>query len=199
MEEKNKNSLLKAINNLPKYSPKDYVWDNLDDALQTSHADQVLHDAIRQMPSYKAPDQAWSNIKLELPSSGKRRWLAALVMAAAIALLISYIWMGDNYDFEREIVSINYSKEKIDTNNFIAITSITKNQRDSAFRRIVQAQKKSNDNTKQILAELEQLENARKRLKSKLGKYDTNSDLEHKLLRIEEESVELQQMYMSSI
>jgi len=199
MEEKNKESLKKAIDNLTKYSPGERLWDNLSDALNNAEADKVLHESIKELPKYIAPDHIWSKIENGLEEKHKRRWLTPLLAAASIAILLGIFWKNSLDNFGQEIVNVSYSEQQIEATKFIHVTNITSSQRDSAFRTIVRSQKKSSDNAKVILAELEQLESARIRLKSKIGKYDINKDLENKLLRIEQESVELQQAYLANI
>jgi len=200
MEEKNKHSLKKAIDNLPKYTPGDQLWDKLSNNLDGANADDVLHQALQKMTVYEAPDHIWDNIEAQLPRTRKMIWLRPLAVGATIALLIGLAWTGYQNNFENEVVAIEHVEKEVKSTRFIRYNNSVSAQRDSAFRTIVRAQKKSDDAAKlKILAEIELLDESKKRLKSKLSPYDVNKDLEEKLNRMEAESEELQQAYLAII
>ncbi len=199
MEEKNKHSLKKAINNLPKYKPSDQLWDKLSDDLPYTEANTPLQDAIQNLPTHTAPDHIWANIEKQLPAPKKRVWLRVMAAAATVALLVGLAWTSFQNNFEQEIVNITHSEEEVIPARFVQINHNSAAQRDSAFKTIVRAQKKSDEDAKQILAELEMLDASKKRLQRKLSPYDINKVLEEKLNRIEEESIELQQAYLATI
>ena len=192
MKEKNKDSLKKAIENLPVYKAEDQLWGKLSDKMRQEKSDLVLHDAIGGITEYQAPDHIWANIEAELPKKVKRAWLRPLAVAATLALLVSFVWYANVSSFEEEIVNVTHTEKSIEQKNFIVIDKANAASRDSAFRTIVKAQKKSNDRAKAILAEIELLEHSQKQLESKLSKYDSNNVLKDKLLKIKTEREQLQ-------
>ena len=199
MKEENKKSLKKAIDNLPKYSPKDNLWNKLSDNLDEVQADAVLHAAINELPSYTAPSEVWTNIEKELPAKRKPMWPKVLAVAATLALLVGFALNYTATNFGQEIVQISHDEKIVPVDGLVKVYNASAAHRDSAFRTIIRAQKESSDRAKEILAELKKLDNSKKRLKSRLSPFDINKKLEEKLDLIEQESQELQQAYSAAI
>ena len=183
MDEKNKNNLKKAIDGLPKYSPKANLWDNISDAINIQEDEKALHEALSELPMHTAPDQIWSKIEQELPGTSKlkRLWLKPLAAAATVAILIGLFVINSQTSFGDEIVKVSHKELPVLKEEFVNLNQFNNTQRDSAFRTIVQSQKKISDDAKVILAELEEIRSDKAGLKSRLSKYDTNSDLQNKL------------------
>jgi len=199
MEEKNKHSLNKAINNLPKYSPKENLWGKLSDNLDEVQADAPLHEAIKQLPTYHAPDSAWNNIEQKLPAVRRKIWPQALAIAASLLLLIGFIWNNNAEPFGPAVVKVIHQEKQVSEEKLVNnVYNVNAALADSAFRTIVRAQKESSDRAKEILAELDELDNSKRRLKSRLSKFDTNKNLEETLNRIEKESAELRAAYLAT-
>lgn len=196
MEEKNKHSLKKAIDKLPKYSPKESLWDKLSEDLDNVNADSVLQNAIHELPVYPAPEQAWSNIEKELPAIRRKIWPRVLAVAAGLALLISFTLNFNSNNFEQEYVEVTHEVKEVEKLQLIQKHTLLTTNRDSAFRTIVRAQHESSEQLKVILAEIEELDNSAKQLRSRLSPYDDNKDLERKLDYIEAEKEERQLAYI---
>ena len=199
MKEVNKNSLKKAINNLPKYSPEANLWDKLSNNLDEAQTNTVLHEAISKLPSYRAPSEVWINIEKELPAKRRFMWPRVLAVAATLALIVGFAINYHKANFDQEIVKVSHKEKAIPKSQFVQTYNVNTAQRDSAFRALIRAQKESSDRAKEILAELEKLDDSKKRLKSRLSPFDTNKQLQEKLELIEQESAELQQAYIATI
>lgn len=199
MEEKNKDNLKKAIDGLPKYSPKDNLWDNISDAMNIQEGEKALHEAITELPTHKAPDHIWANIESNLSSPTKRVWLKPLLAAASIAVLVGLFFMNNRTSFDGEVVNVTHKELPVLKAEFINLAPLSNSQRDSAFRTIVRAQKKNSDAAKVILAELEEIEHHKKRLKSRVGNYDNNPHYQDKLKALVTEEMELQEAYLANI
>jgi hypothetical protein len=199
MEEKNRNSLKKAIDNLPEYSPKDKLWDNLSDNLDGDQASSVLDKAINELPVYQAPADAWVHIEKHLAIKRRPMWPKVLAIAASLALIVMFARNYTSVNFEKEIVKVSHKEKIVAENQLVQTYDVNAAHRDSAFRAIIRAQKESSDRAKEILAEIEKLDKSKKRLKSRLSPYDVNKELEEKLNLIEKEAAELQQAYLATI
>ncbi len=197
MEEKNKNNLKKAIDGLPKYSPKDNLWDDISDAMNIQEGETALHEAIKNLPTHKAPDHIWTTIESELPKTAKRVWLKPLAAAASIAILLSIFWLNNQPPHKGEVVSVTHSELPVLKAELVNLNQFDNGQRDSAFRTIVHAQKKESDAAKQILAEIDQIEADKKGLRSRMSKYDNNPENQNLLRALNEEKLELQAAYLA--
>ena len=199
MEEKNKHSLKKAIDNLPKYSPEANLWDKLSDNLDQAQADAPLHEAIKLLPTYPAPDAAWNTIEQNLPAVRRKMWPRVLAVAASLLLLIGFVWNNTAEDFGPAIVKVKHQEKQVQETQLVNnVYNLNAALADSAFKTIVRAQKESSDRAKEILAELDELNDSKKRLKSRLSKFDTNKNLEETLNKIEKESAELRAAYLAT-
>ncbi len=199
MEEKNKNSLKKAIDGLPKYSPKDSLWDDLSNKMNIQEGEKALHDAINKLPTHKAPDQIWNNIEVQLPRTSRRIWLRTFLAAASIAVLVALFSINAGPSFGPAVVKVSNSELPVLKAELVNLDQFNNAQRDSAFKTIVRAQKKSSDMAKAILAEIELLDKSKERLQSRLSKFEANPDLQNKLNRVKNESIELQKEYLANI
>ncbi len=199
MEEKNKNNLKKAIDGLPKYSPKDNLWDDISNAMHIQEGEKALQEAINHLPVHVAPNKVWSNIAANLPTTSKRVWLTPLITAASIAVLICIFYLNNQPPLEDEIVHVTHQELPVLKEELVNLNQFSHGQRDSAFKTIVRSQKKSSDAAKQILAELEEISNDKKGLKSRLSRFDINSELHDKYRALEREELELQEAYLANI
>jgi len=199
MEEKNKNSLKKAIEGLPKYSPKESLWDDLSNEMNILEGEKALHEAINNLPNYEAPEHLWDNIEAELPKKVRRVWLRPLLAAASVAVLVGLFWINSQPSFGEPTIVVSHSEVPVMKENFVNLRQLNNAQRDSAFRTIIRAQKKESDKAKTILAELEHVNDSKRRLRSRLSKFDVNTDLNDKLMRLEKVSMELQEAYFANI
>ncbi|MEL6672160.1 MAG: hypothetical protein AAFR61_08200 [Bacteroidota bacterium] len=64
MKEKGKETLKRAIEQLPDYQAPDMSWEDIQADLETT--EPVLQEAIRQLPVYSAPEGVWGRIQRQL-------------------------------------------------------------------------------------------------------------------------------------
>ncbi|MBU6341792.1 MAG: hypothetical protein KGS48_09885 [Bacteroidetes bacterium] len=194
MEEQNRQQLQDALSQLPQYEPPAHIWNELENALET-------RERLTQLPDYQAPDAVWTNIETRLPritpKSGATRRLRFLQLAVA-ALWIGVIgitawWMFEIPDQDQTIAQ---TQEIADPNLFETVQA----PEDSAFaivdklceNRISACETPAFSALK---SELEELSDAKERLRSALGNFNDDPALTEQLVRIElERSAILKQM-----
>ncbi len=63
MKEKNRETLLRALGQLPDHTPPDQVWEMVQFKLDEREAEQPLRQAIRNLPDHEPPASLWENIQ----------------------------------------------------------------------------------------------------------------------------------------
>ncbi|MEO0472965.1 MAG: hypothetical protein AAF206_25330, partial [Bacteroidota bacterium] len=91
MKEINRDSLKRAIEQLPEHQPEDHLWQSLEEELGVGEEQkrETLLAAIRRLPVYQTPAYIWQRIEGELPA--QRRTLYRWSMRAAAAVIIGAI------------------------------------------------------------------------------------------------------------
>lgn len=200
MKELNKHILLEAIENLPKYTPKDQIWDGIELALDKEQAETDFQETIAELPNYSPPDFVWNQIEstldeeelmmdagLEQETKVVRfnNWKKYASIAAAIALIIS-VAIPFLTDTKASDVSISYSEEVIQDE----LMNDDWDADEDAFQ-MVMAQCKEmllaceQAEFKILKEELEELNMAREQLKEAMGGYNTDTNLLAQLTQIE--------------
>lgn len=194
MKEINKNTLKKAIVNLPVYAPKAILWDKINEELTIAENEKGLHKTIEQLPSYNPPEQLWDNIESALEAEQKprarvfsiQRWAA--VAAVFVAVTIG-TWMFYNAtNTEAEYVTVTYSEEKVAT----AFLNVDWEEDEDAFKMVAEFCKSENVVCKQpafkiLTEELDELNAARNELKDAMDQYGNDPELIAQLTIIEHE------------
>lgn len=99
MEEKNKESLLRAISELPVHRPPSAVWDGINAEMDFHERESVLRRALRRLPEYAPPPKVWTQIEgslsrpvLKLPRlSPLTRAIAATILIGGFAALLRFL------------------------------------------------------------------------------------------------------------
>ena len=94
--EKNRDSLKKALDQLPGFDPPAGVWDRIESDLNKPYLpdERVLNEAVQQLPAYTPPVTVWNKLAQQLDTAHQVRQLRVvrqrqvLQWAAAIALLL---------------------------------------------------------------------------------------------------------------
>lgn len=95
--EKNRDSLKKALKQLPSYDPPAGSWDRIEDELSASASEPeevVLHEAVQHLPAYAPPVSVWNKLTKQLDEDRQTRRLRVVrrrqfvQWAAAVALLV---------------------------------------------------------------------------------------------------------------
>lgn len=197
MKETNKHLLIEALNNLPQYEPKDSLWDEIALELSKDQQEANLQESLAKLPAYDPPIKVWDSIHAELNKSEKpvariigwQRWVAA---AAVILAISTGTWLFKNTIANEEIVSINYSEEKVAA----SFLNIDWEEDEDAFSMVAEFCKTDHIICKQpdfkiLTEELEELNAAKQELKQAMDNYGTDPALIAQLTLIEHERSDL--------
>ncbi|MEO1518636.1 MAG: hypothetical protein AAFV95_26720 [Bacteroidota bacterium] len=214
MTELNRNTLEKAIQQLPSHRPESKVWDALCDTLDQEDARQKLDIVVSALPAHEAPDDLWGRIADELdqeqevtplPSIEKGRIFRRLyryAAAAAIALLaitaVSYNHLASTRTVDG--VTISYATEQTYQVKFVADWE----QDEDAFNRILNYCQEQKFVCEQpefriLKEELMDLNDARESLKLAINRYGEDSDLISRLAQIENERSDILKQIITKI
>ncbi len=209
-KDKNKKNLDDAIRRLPMYEPKDDLWDKINEHLELNTPESQLNHAIAGLPTYDAPDFIWNKIESELEDNivsvktAKIRrisWIqvaAACFIVAIMAVSIQWQFRTEDLPVSEAIVRISYDQEAVPM--LVSNKSIERSD-DEAFEMIATICKQKNivcsqSTFKTLRSELEELDWAKKQLEKNVNTYDTGSDLQIQLARIERDRTSLLKQMM---
>lgn len=112
MEERNRPTLQKAIQQLPEYTPGAGLWDAIEGELNF-HAQ--LQTAIEDLPAYDPADRVWAQIEQELPGTEAKvvrmPWRRIAIAAGIVGLGLTFFTRFINQD-SPATVSLAYSTEE---------------------------------------------------------------------------------------
>lgn len=188
--EKNRQTLKKAVGQLPEYAAPERLWSEIAAGLDQQ---QEWRAAIRQLPVYSPPDRIWDQIDRELNRHSQKtslvRRLRALPyrqLAAAVVtgLLIAGWWSVARVD-EPVKTSISYSEE-------VQMPSATVSdwgEDDQVMSMVMQEADQSpiaeRDIIQRLKSEFRELTDARTEVEEMLKRYGRNEDLLREIARIE--------------
>ncbi|NRB63803.1 MAG: hypothetical protein HRU40_12395 [Saprospiraceae bacterium] len=193
IEERNKETLARAIAALPEQSAPNSIWASIDaDLLELEQFDQIT-TAAKNLPTRFAPAGAWQNITADLdnPLSAKirsllsrsnRRWVAA-----AAFILLTAGWLIQEFTFTPDLPVTVYQEGEDasllvsdwDTQEELIAEVI------SLYRaRLASGQLHSD---REWLAELLELNEARDELKHAMDRLGRDAQMIHQLASIERE------------
>ncbi len=198
MQEFNRHTLEKALAQLKIHLPDEHLWDSIEENLDM---DDAIHDKVQHLKHYSPPDLVWEKINQELdvqPKLKKLTWLRPLLAAASIAILVTGFFFFGNGTLNAGKVVEEYTIEQYPNTRFQRKNYNNKHA-DDAIKALVNAQKISKDDNKNILSELDELKKASDKLSGALGKYDTNIVLREKLDAIEKERMNLMNELLEEI
>ncbi len=208
MTEKNRDTLDRALRQLPQYDPPGQLWEALDRALTAEASQQTLHSAIREMPSYAPPKMVWDAIEEELVDDQvvlrlpRKRRLRRWVAAASVVLLCSIAgWWWQQNQIGREQVAITYSEETVVAADFLANDW---DEDEEAFGMVAAFCQGGNVICQQpefqiLTLELETLNSAREDLKAAITAFGQDPDLIAQLTAIEFERTDLLKKLVAKI
>ncbi|MEL6864441.1 MAG: hypothetical protein AAFP19_08485 [Bacteroidota bacterium] len=212
MNELNKNTLRKAIDQLPKYEPQPLLWDAIEEQMDARASQGRLKEALVQLRTYEPPSDLWEAIsegldqEQELVESGPEvqairrplgirqilRYAAAAVIGGA--LLLFGLWPEEDqvsYSYEEQRVAKELLEHDWDTD-------------DDAFAMVIafcqeEAIVCQEPEFRLLKGELEELNEAREEIKAALGNYGDDLELIAQLTRIEHERSDVLKQMISKI
>lgn len=196
-QERNRQSLINAIKQLPNYRPSHQVWEVVEQELS-------LQEKLKELPSYQPPVFVWEDIETKLKDKHKSKLIPirnfkAWQVAAAIGLLIISTVIFRSFD-SKETTNISVTEETIFTEGLKADWD----QDEQYFQKIL-AYYEDHPFNKQIpeyqtlKTELEELEVAKEEIKTILNQYGTNPDIIKQLGKIELERTKIAKKLISLI
>lgn len=204
MLEKNKNILRDALQRLPGHDAPEMVWPKLEADLQLQAA---IDFNIPLLPEHQPPDWVWDNLNTQIKSAkpGPKKSVLARIWpmwaaAASICLLLCAVWFlqpsGSGDD-----MSIRYSEEKVDN----VLLAVVREPEDEAFQLLEEICRQPAPVCKDpefiaLKTELDELTAAKSELREAMGLYETDTELNVQLTRIERERSELlrRMMYLTT-
>jgi len=115
MEEKNRDTLLRAISELPVHRPPSANWDGIRAEMDFYERESALRRALRRLPEYAPPPKVWGQIEgalhkpiIRLPRLSTLSRAAAIILLAGIPAVLWY--SGAKHESER--VQYAYAVEK---------------------------------------------------------------------------------------
>ena len=193
MEEKNKQSLQRALKQLPRYEPPELVWTELTARLEAQEGDRALHEAIRGLRTYEPPESVWTQIDRQLDQGGAsavprlRRLYTGLAAAAAVlVLLIAGINLWSNREASPRIA---YAVEERSAPGVSAI-AVDWNADEELIGEVVSLLEESPRAIHQpayqtLREELDELNEAKEELEMIMNKYGTDAGTIRQLKEIE--------------
>lgn len=168
--ERNRETLRKALSQLPEYTPPDQMWEGIADGLE-SKEELSLQD---RLPAYSPPPMVWNQINQALEADNQhkpaliRRLGPVLRIAAAVVItgaLGAFLLMRE----PAPKVALTYSQEAITP---IAI-NVDWQQEEPQFEAILQQlqQHSANPKLNEMRLELEELNSAKKEVTTILTAY----------------------------
>jgi hypothetical protein len=197
MKEQNRNTLKAALSHLPEYSPEDGVWSAIDRDLFQREEHRKLQKALAELPAHTPPDSLWDRIASALPDDREERPVLrvfrrnlARAAAAAVFLLTGYlVWDFYIHSPEEQVTfalvaepmgeweASFLSQEPIATDENLIEEAVT------MFKESVAA--RLGDQYQIILAEWQELNDAKQALEEALEVYGQDPDLVRELKDIE--------------
>lgn len=199
MKEYNRDSLRRALDQLPQYDPQPSTWEGIECKLATTDTDRLSSSPTlqRRLPEYSPPPSVWNQINEQLnqktatgptPLSRYRQLPAGLWrIAAAVALLIGAFALYQSIDRGPE-VSYSYRKETNFQPTFVADWRTEDPQFHSLADEIADS---DNPTVNRLRGELEELTSARGDIEAMLDNYGHDPHLVRQLGEIERERSEV--------
>ena len=210
VNELNKNTLRKAIDQLPEYEPQPLLWDAIEEQMDARASQGRLKEALVQLRTYEPPSDLWEAISEGLDQEQEEigpevqsirrplgmRLLLRYAAAAVIggALLLFGLWPAEDpvsYSYEEQRVAKELLEHDWDTD-------------DDAFAMVIafcqeEAIVCQEPEFRLLKGELEELNEAREEIKAALGTYGDDLELIAQLTRIEHERSDVLKQMNSKI
>lgn len=180
------------------------LWPKLEADLQLQAA---IASNIPLLPEHQPPDWIWTSLDAQInsPKPGPKKPFVARIWpiwaaAASICLLLCAVWFLQPFGSGEEM-SIRFSEEKVDN----VLLAVVREPEDDAFQLLEEICRQPAPVCKDpefiaLKTELDELTAAKSELREAMGLYETDTELNVQLTRIERERSELlrRMMYLST-
>lgn len=190
MEEKNRDTLRRALGQLPDYSPGEPLWSRLEGKLdQDRAADRdALQRGLTGLPAYSPPPKVWNQLSQALEQDQRRpgparlrRLVIGLSSAAAVVLLCIFAY-GRFLSDPPARVALRYSEETVAR---FAFEADWEREDDNFARLETQLVNVRNPQVNSLHEELTELTAARQEVVEMLRQYGQDPSLVRQLGEIE--------------
>ncbi len=190
MQEKNRDTLRRALDRLPEYEPPAGLWHRLDGGLD--HPTPA--PGLDRLPGYAPPPQVWNQLSRSLDQSNRRQlrhrrytWMA---VAASVLVLVG-VWFTQQYNAPK--VTLSYTTEAAPPP-----VNADWDEEETAFAQLFDDEEADADPVLNSLRlELLELTDAKEEVKAMLVQYGEDADLVRQLGDIERERSELYRQVVS--
>lgn len=195
MKEQNHDTLQRAIRELPQYSPGEAVWLSLEQALDAERAEEPLREAIQSLPTYAPQVDVWDRIEQELAQLVRkplfvRRWMqlasAAALVGVAVALAV-WLNLSSGADVQETVTYAQAEQAESTSADWDADDALIAGVADAYAQRASFLQNEGRN----LLSELEELDEAKAEIKAMMQKYGTDAQLVQNIVDIERERTEV--------
>ena len=186
--ELNRNTLERAISELPGYAPEQELWTAIEAQLELEMQDKQLRIATHQLPLYAPPPLVWENISSELEQKPKLRKLWArplLAVAATIFGVILSVGAWLYFSEETGAQMVLHTTEMLDVTGFEG--DWDEDEQDIAMVVSMVEKIPHNENLSALKTELEELNEAKAMLTHTMSQYGKDAELIRRLSKIERE------------
>lgn len=190
--ELNRNTLERAIGELPGYTPEQELWTAIEAHLDLETQDKQLRLATHQLPLYSPPPLVWENISNELAQKPKLRklWVRpALAVAATIFGMILSVGAWLYFSEETGTQIVMHSTEMLDITGFEDDTE----EDEQAIAMVVSMVEKrpGNETLTSLKTELDELNEAKAVLTHTMNQYGKDAEMIRRLSKIERERAKI--------
>ncbi|MBR9921749.1 MAG: hypothetical protein GYB31_12995 [Bacteroidetes bacterium] len=200
MKEKNRETLLTAIRELPQHEPAPTAWRHIRQQL----ADAPLHTAIRDLPDLDPPEDVWTRISNEIKPEAKVRslkWRPWAAAAGFLLLLAATLVLNDNIFGGNQLkATISYSVEEVDDR--LLLEDWNADEEEFAVLNDLCSQHPfmcNRPDVQNLRLELNELTDAKMELVDVLGPYGTDVYLIEQLNEIEMERTKLLKQILTQV
>ncbi|NUO00947.1 MAG: hypothetical protein HUU01_10075 [Saprospiraceae bacterium] len=186
--ELNRNTLERAIRELPGYTPEQELWTAIEAHLEQETQDKHLRMATHQLPLYSPPPLVWENISNELAQKPRLRKLwqrpGFAVAASIFGVLLSvgaWLYLSESNGTQMVL----HSTEMLDVTGFEG--DWDEDEADIAMVVSMIEKLPANENLSALKTELEELNEAKAVLTNNMTQYGKDAEMIRRLSKIERE------------
>ncbi|GAA4413997.1 hypothetical protein GCM10023187_42910 [Nibrella viscosa] len=185
--ERNRDTLIQALQQLPAYEPDEAVWQTIRHQL----AEAPLQQAIQQLPNYEPDEAVWQAIQTTTRPQNNDRFRISRWAAAAVGVLVSSlaIWLIRHNSPEPPIT---YATEVVDTRLLPPEEPLT----DATYQQLkayceAETVVCHSPRFRQLQAEYQTLQAATEQLQQAMGHYNTEPELVRQLSEVERQKASI--------
>ena len=195
MKELNRNTLQRAIRELPQYTPGEAVWASLEQALEAEQSEAALQEAIHKLPTYAPKDDLWGRIEQALAQPARKplyvrrrvQLASAAVLAGAVLALVVWLNMPNDPGVQEQITYAQTAQAQSPKADWDADDALIANVAQAYAQRASFLQTNGRD----LLSELEELNEAKAEIKAMMQRYGRDAQLIEHIIEIERERTQV--------